>query len=427
LRTRCSRERRVAHLAIAVALLASCGSGPGLEELPIPIPSESDWNEVGIVLEAGPEGAWDRHFAGASSPSTILQHEGRWWLYYGGADGLRDDDEGPRHRAIGLATSSDGVRFERHGNAPVLSHLPGRSQEEGANSAALSLAPDGRFVAHYGAATAFTVDQIHADLRVAHSTDGVQFEDAGLVLSYQDPAVYGSGDELFPLASYRYDGTWYVFYTPNGTRRARELAVAWGPSERVLEDSRRVLDGSTDDPARCAANVVLIGDHVIVFVQRGWNPDIRAEVRVAPAAAPWKLGRPLRVWDGPLFSEQTKFYTVALDTERSTWLLYRLDWNDRIHLHTAPAGAPDTTPPSVPTHLSVRPARDGIHLTWDEAEDPDTGIGQYRIRCGGELVAETLQLEWRGRTGATQCAVSAVNLHGREGPAAALRLAEKAR
>ena len=412
---------RAARLAIAAGFLVSCGSGPGLEDLPVSVPAESDWHEVGPILAAGPDGAWDRHLAGASSPSTVVRHDALWWLYYGGADGLRDDDGGPRHRAIGLATSRDGVRFEKHGDGPVLSHLPTGHPEEGANSAAVALAPDGRFVMHYGAATGFRADQIHADLRAARSADGRHFEDVGLVLSREDPSVYGFGDEIFPIASYRYAGTWYVFYLPNGSPQSRDLAVAWGPSELDLGHTALVLDGSPEDPARCGANVVVLGDRVLVFVQRGWKPHVRAEVRVAPAASPWELGPPLRVWDGPLFREQTKFFTVTLDRERRTWLLYRLDWNGRFILHAAPSGAPDETPPSAPTRLAATRTPRGIRLAWSEATDPDTGIGQYRVRCGGELVAESVRLGWQGRTAAEECAVSAVNLHGVEGPAATLR------
>jgi hypothetical protein len=127
------------------------------------------------------------------------------------------------------------------------------------------------------------------------------------------------------------------------------------------------------------------------------------------------------VWDGPLFREQTKFFTVTLDRERRTWLLYRLDWNGRFILHAAPSGAPDETPPSAPTRLAATRTPRGIRLAWSEATDPDTGIGQYRVRCGGELVAESVRLGWQGRTAAEECAVSAVNLHGVEGPAATLR------
>jgi hypothetical protein len=420
--------RRTKKLCLLISLVCvGCGSEPenddlpGLDDLPVTIPSEADWLEVGTVLEAGREGAWDHHLAGASTPSTIIEHEGQWWLYYGGADGLRDDDGGPRHRAIGLATSRDGVRFEKFGSEPVLSHQPTGLEEEGANSAAVSLADDGSFVMHYGAATQFLPDQIHADARVSRSPDGRRFRDVGIALSYQDTSVYGHGDEVFPVASYRYRDSWYVFYLPNGSPQSRDLAVAWGPQATRLDASTLVLDGSRDDPARCGANVVVLGEHVIVFVQRGWKPEIRAEVRVARADAPWRLSRPLRVWDGPLFRNETKFFTVTLDRRRATWLLYRLDWKRRFVLHAAPAGARDESPPSAPSLLRSARVDGELRLEWDDAHDPESGIGQYRIRCGDAEVVESIPRAWQGRTNATSCSVSAVNLHGLEGPGATIQ------
>jgi hypothetical protein len=233
------------------------------------------------------------------------------------------------------------------------------------------------------------------------------------------------GDELFPVASYHHEGTWYVFYLPNGSPQGRDLAVAWGPDALRLEQSALVLDGSSEYPARCGANVVLLDDHVIVFVQRNWMPDIRAEVRIAPVEAPWKLGPPLRTWDGPLFREKTKFFTVTLDRERRTWLLYRLDWNRQFVLHAAPAGARDETPPGVPHQLTAERTSRGVRLRWKDAHDPESGVGQYRIRCDGTLVSESIPPSWEGEIDAANCAVSAVNLHGAEGPAATISLTHR--
>jgi hypothetical protein len=414
---------RAAEFAIVLGLVgAGCGSNVGLDDLAVSIPSEADWLEVGVVLEAGPQGSWDHYLAGASSPSTVIQHDGIWWLYYGGADGMRDDGDGPRNRAIGVATSRDGVRFTKYGDMPVMSHTPTGLQEEGANSAAVSITSDGSFVMHYGAATQFRPDSIHADIRVARSSDGRNYEDVGLALSYEDRSVYGFGDELFPVASYHHEGTWYVFYLPNGSPQGRDLAVAWGPDALRLEQSALVLDGSRKYPARCGANVVVLDDHVIVFVQRNWKPDIRAEVRIAPVEAPWKLGPPLRIWDGPLFREQTKFFTVTLDRARQTWLLYRLDWNRRFVLHAAPAGTRDETPPGAPHQLTAERTSRGVRLRWKNAHDPESGVGQYRIRCDGILISESIHPSWEGEIDAANCAVSAVNLHGAEGSAATISL-----
>jgi hypothetical protein len=52
-------------------------------------------------------------------------------------------------------------------------------------------------------------------------------------------------------------------------------------------------------------------------------------------------------------------------------------------------------------------------------------VGQYRIRCDGILVSESIPLSWEGEIDAARCAVSAVNLHGAEGLAATISLARR--
>ena len=42
------------------------------------------------------------------SADSIVKKDGTYYLYYAGSDGPRGDS-GPAHRAIGVATSTDGV------------------------------------------------------------------------------------------------------------------------------------------------------------------------------------------------------------------------------------------------------------------------------------------------------------------------------
>jgi hypothetical protein len=389
------------------------------------VPSAGDWVEYGVVLEAGPEDSWDALLAGASSPAGVVARDGTYFLYYGGADGLRADG-GPRHRAIGVATSPDGVRFTKFAGNPVMRHLPTEDEEEGANSAAVTLDEAGRIVMFYGAATHAGPERINADGRVAVSEDGLHFEDLGLrALDHRDPRFWGHGDELFPLAAYRNEGVWYVFYVPNGTAQARDLAVAWGPRPGKLRKSAQVIDGERDDPARMGGTVCDLGDGTIaLFVQRGWRPAVRAEVRLAPASEPQEVSRPIETYDTPLWNEETKFFTVFLDRARRTWFLYRLNWKNQFVLHLAPAGEPDLTPPGPPKGLALEAGQDGVELLWREASDPETGVVAYDVYRDGRRLARTLDLSWVDRetepTEDTAYEVAAVNFHGVAGPRTAV-------
>jgi predicted GH43/DUF377 family glycosyl hydrolase len=62
------------------------------------------------VLPLGEPGSWDE--AGVGSP-TVLEHEGRFWMWYGGWDARGATI------SIGLATSDDGTVFERRAGNPV--------------------------------------------------------------------------------------------------------------------------------------------------------------------------------------------------------------------------------------------------------------------------------------------------------------------
>jgi hypothetical protein len=324
---------RLRSLTLVAALAAGC-----LEGSELPVPAELDWVERGVVLRAGAPGAWDALLAGGSAPGALIVKDGTYLLYYGGADGSRAVDGGPRHRAIGVATSPDGRSFTKHPGNPVLSHLPNRGEEEGANSVAVTLDADGQIVALYGAATEIDSRNINADGRLALSSDGLEFHDTGIVvLDHRNESLYGYGDEIFPLAAYRHGDLHVVYYVVGGGPKARDLAVAWGPGWDRLDSSALVVDGTPADPARMAGNVIWIKpDRIVLFVQRGWTPNIRVEARWADPAQPHRLSDPVRVYDGALWKEQTKFFTVYLDRPSRTWLLYRLDWHGQIVLHVAP-------------------------------------------------------------------------------------------
>ena len=60
---------------------------------------------------------------------------------------------------------------------------------------------------------------------------------------------------------------------------------------------------------------------------------------------------------------------------------------DEAALYLVTPGGPDETPPTAPTGLEATPISDTqIDLTWEEADDPESGISEYKVYRDGECV-----------------------------------------
>jgi chitinase len=96
-------------------------------------------------------------------------------------------------------------------------------------------------------------------------------------------------------------------------------------------------------------------------------------------------------------------------------------YEDGYGLKLAPAGEPDSTPPSAPAKLRAIEVDGGlIDLSWQPAKDVDTGVIQYRVYRDGEQIGTVKgtffsDIYASGKTDA-RYQVSAVNYHGFEGP-----------
>ncbi|MCK5666823.1 MAG: hypothetical protein KAI17_25215, partial [Thiotrichaceae bacterium] len=154
--------------------------------------SKNDWQDHGVVLTGGGPGSWDVRFDGAISPSASIKKNGIYYLYYIGADGNRSTDGGPRHRAMGVATSTDGINFTKFSGNPILTYLPHNNEEEGLFSAAVTLDDNGDFVMYYGVCEAgnSTSQSVACSGRLATSTDGLNFTDKGTVLNSKDSSLW---------------------------------------------------------------------------------------------------------------------------------------------------------------------------------------------------------------------------------------------
>ena len=394
---------------------AAAGFGSAAQ---LKLPAQEDWVDYGPVLEAGGEGAWDFMWAGAT-PASVVQKDGRIFFYYVAADGYRSFDGDARHRAVGVATSQDGLRFRKYGGNPIITHRPYDGEEEGANSAAVTLDENGRFVMVYGAASG-PHDTIVAEARLAYANDGLQFRDAGRVLYHCDLSLYGAGDEIFPLALLRQPERWMIYYQPNGMRGTeRTLGAAWGPALDEAGNSTMVLDEEGGGlPVDVWGNVIEPDEETLLFFgQRLWWPDTYIEVRSASPETPYRLSEPLARYD----IVNLKRGIVFLDRERRTWFMYYNDFSRFWKVKLAPFGAPDDTPPGRPQISGRATGDDNLRLSWGAAPDPETGVAEYRIYRNGRRVGSTRDLTWREtqlRPGASyRYAVTAVNFHGAESAA----------
>jgi glycosyltransferase involved in cell wall biosynthesis len=205
------------------------------------IPGPDDWVDYGPILEKGDEGEWDFSFAGIT-PASLIKKDGTYYLYYVGADGYRSFDGGPRYRSIGVATSEDGIKYQKYEGNPIMTHSPLSHEEEGANSAGITLDQQGNFIMYYGAAIGETDTTINANGRLAVSQDGFNFIDKGIVVNRLNPFLYGFGDEIFPVAAFQHQGRWNVYYQPNGCFERKDIRNGWGSRMDRLPRSSACLE-----------------------------------------------------------------------------------------------------------------------------------------------------------------------------------------
>jgi hypothetical protein len=408
----------LALLSIIIIGCADKPPGPDIE-LDFTIPAQSDWVDYGTIFEAGKEGEWD-HLLWGGFTATVMKKDGTYYLYYQGAsEYLGAPYDTVVWRAIGVATSQDGVSFTKYDGNPVVtwfpSGIPEGNGEEGAVSGGVTLDANGDIALYYGANTAFSATKVHADGRLAISEDGFQFTDVGSVLEYNDSSLWGSGDELFPIAAIHDAGQWIVYYLPNGGGNRRNLGVAWGDARDDLRNSAAARSGLAKISAWGTAGKAKVGPKIYAIFTN-WVTDPRTEVRLVSLDAPDKFSNLLEVYRFDDVSQAT----VILDEESRTWFMYYRG-PERYGVKLAPAGPVDITPPTTPVNISAVTVSDSqIDLSWKPAVDAETGIFQYKLFRNGDYLTTVKGLEFSDtdlvEATAYTYSISAVNLHGVEGP-----------
>jgi len=387
-------------------------------EVGIQIPAQSDWVDYGTIFEQGEVGEWDYQLWGGFA-GTAVKRNGTYYLYYQGASGYQLlPDETVTWRAIGVATSPDGVNFTKYEDNPVVTWFPTPDGEEGATSGGVTLDGNGNIALFYGANTAIAPTLVNADGRFATSSDGINFNDLGVALDHGNNSLWGSGDELFPVIAFRDNNQWFVYYIPNVPINGHKLGVAWGNSWNNLNNSDRVSSGASSIPAWGMGGYAKVGPDVYaLFINDVTVP--KTEVRTISLSAPNQASAPIETYQ---FDGVTQA-TVILDEDTNTWFMYYRGV-DEYGLKLAPAGPVDKTPPTAPNNVTAQPISDRqVLLSWNPATDPQTGIVQYKIFRDGVQIATVKGWNYTD-TGLVEQTnydyeISAVNYHGVEGSGSA--------
>jgi hypothetical protein len=303
----------------------------------IAVPTQSDWTDHGVVVSGGSSGAWDAYLEGFITPSVAIKKDGKYFLYYGGATGVRPDG-GPANRALGVAVSTDGYNYTKHSNNPIVTHQPSAPNgqnviEEGIFSAGGWLDDDGTVTIYVGGMEAIGAADVDGDAVLAVSSDGLEFTVVGDVIRHGASGVIGT-DEVFPLGAFeRDDGTWHCYYTAKGGVTSWTMVLASGPARNTLPNIRRVT-GPAAGTFKGAGDPILLSDsRVLVPVKTGFGPGQDIVLRSTTIDQLDVLSTVETTYNW----SNVDHVTILLDREEETWFLfYKKSGANAIGLKTAP-------------------------------------------------------------------------------------------
>jgi hypothetical protein len=330
------------HALTGITALNLCLFSPALLAQ-MRVPAASEWVDRGLIFSAGQPGSWDLYLWGGFALSAVKKGS-TFYLYYQGASGYDNREATVVGRSIGLATSTTGHDgFDKSPHNPLITWhptCPRNDCEEGAASAGAFLGTNEEVHVYYGANTMVSASAVNADGRLATAADGQAFGDRGIVLNHNNAAIWGFGDELFPVVGLQATDRFVTYYIPNGTGTNRTLGAAWGASATSLTQSARVTAGGTPVSAWGGASAVYLGANTYaVFVSV--VTASRIDVYTVNLAAPHQFNGPVAAYAFPDMSQGT----VLFDPDTSTWFLYYRNTSQDAYgvrtAHLAPAPPTD--------------------------------------------------------------------------------------
>ncbi|MGH0028179.1 MAG: hypothetical protein ACQGVC_00180 [Myxococcota bacterium] len=299
------------------------GGGGGGGSTPLILPSQGDWVDRGSTgIEAsGVMGDWDFRIDGAISPVDVVKRGGVYYLYYIGADGNRTGSSGPRHRALGVATSTNGTDFVPHTSNPIVENLPNNGEEEGVFSGAIYIDDGGQTVLYYSAMDETSSTTVSADARRSTSSNGISFAPVPgpIVLDHDDSSVWNSGDELYPIGVFRDGSTVNLYYSSQGSVTDWGLGMATGSSSNFTSSQSLIIPSNSDDEIIGGGAVIQdTADTFLLWTLRDFSERV-LEVREVPTADPSDIGNPIQSYTA---FPNVQHFTVLLDEDAGLWFLY---------------------------------------------------------------------------------------------------------
>ena len=235
------------------------------------------WSPPRVVLEVDRSILWEKDDI---NRPHVLQADGTWYMWYTG----QNREQG--RSAIGLATSPDGVRWERAGAAPVLE--PAGGWEKGSVMCPHVLHEGGRFRMWYSGGEMYEPDAIG----YTESTDGVHWrrDPAYPVLS---AAGGWEADRVTAACIVPFEGTYLAFYVgfaqgfedaAIGLARSRDGITGWEryPHNPII---RPGPEGAWDDCNVYKPYVVRFGGRWYLWYNASRRSDRREQIGLATAEA----------------------------------------------------------------------------------------------------------------------------------------------
>lgn len=209
------------------------------------------------VLDIGVAGQWDDKGCGCFSVTDI---KGRLHLYYMGA-GTNNSWR------IGLATSGNGIRWQRSKSNPVLPQGPAGSWDSNSVSMPYVLNDDGRLSMIYSGSGK------GGGFGLATSTDGVAWKRQGSA-----PVMRGIGGSMDPCIR-KFDGRFVMWYVGQQGKSFRIFQATSADGIAWTKNSQPVLPlgkkGEYDETSHAGPVVLKVGDRYYMFhlggSHRGWQ------------------------------------------------------------------------------------------------------------------------------------------------------------
>jgi len=261
--------------------LCQATSPDGLDWADVPVPGPV----AGRMLQTRP-GRWDD----THETPFVLKFRGEYLLYF---TGYRD--RGGHFKSfplqLGLASSRDGIHFERVGDEPMLKVSPGGYDSDAVFSPTI-VEYQGQLVMLY---TAYCFDSCKRErgvyLMAATSSNGRDWvKRPQPVLSKADLPKTKDGAAEAELVQGP-DGGYYLFMSLLYGEQGHEIGVAraptpFGPWEMAPEPIVRRSSGQFDDIGPIAPSVLIEGDKVRLWYH-GFSK--RKTIQIGYAEAPWPL------------------------------------------------------------------------------------------------------------------------------------------